>query len=39
MNGPIPIMLDMLRAVACRRPKRRGSISLMDGVNTIAALR
>jgi hypothetical protein len=29
----------MFRAVACSRPKRRGSVSLMDGVNTIAALR
>jgi hypothetical protein len=23
MNGPIPIMFDMFRAVACKRPNRR----------------
>ena len=25
MNGPMPIMFDMFRAVACNMPKRRSS--------------
>ena len=40
MKGPIPIMFDMLRAVACSRPKRRERETLIvrperaDGLGT-----
>jgi hypothetical protein len=32
MNGPTPIMFDMFKAVACRRPKRRWSVDDMASV-------
>jgi hypothetical protein len=31
MNGPMPIMFDMFRAVACNRPKRRSSWGVDTG--------